>query len=110
MGQQMMVFPEFLKSLQISEKHLKTLGCPWSVVDIIQRQESSEASIDSPELSQLVTTCLQIALVDLLESCEVCPTVVVGHSSGEIGAVYACGVLSHFSAVKVAYYRGTLSA
>lgn len=110
MGQQMMVFPEFLKSLQTSEKHLKTLGCPWSVVDIIQRQESSEASIDSPELSQPVTTCLQIALVDLLESCEVCPTVVVGHSSGEIGAAYACGALSHFSAVKVAYYRGTLSA
>ena len=34
------------------------------------------------------------------------PTAVVGHSSGEIGAAYASGVLTAPEAILVAYYRG----
>ncbi|KUJ24392.1 uncharacterized protein LY89DRAFT_663132 [Mollisia scopiformis] len=39
-----------------------------------------------PEFGQPITTALQIALVDLLKSCNVVPNVVVGHSSGEIAS------------------------
>jgi acyl transferase domain-containing protein len=42
--------------------------------------------IDEPEYSQTLCTAVQIALVDLLESFSIRPSVVVGHSSGEIAA------------------------
>ncbi|KAI0798928.1 lovastatin nonaketide synthase [Xylaria sp. FL0064] len=111
MGHELITFAVFHDSLVTSGRYLKILGCPWSVVDIIRTKQSEEAlSIDSPDYSQPLTTCLQIALVDLLASWGVHPSVVVGHSSGEIAAAYASGALSHSSAIKVAYYRGTLSA
>lgn len=37
------------------------------------------------------------------------PAAVVGHSSGEIAAAYAVTALSHESACKAAYFRGTLA-
>ena len=40
--------------------------------------------INEPELSQSLCTAIQIALIDLLESFAIRPSVVVGHSSGEI--------------------------
>ncbi|KAF2470883.1 FabD/lysophospholipase-like protein, partial [Lindgomyces ingoldianus] len=38
------------------------------------------------------------------------PSVVVGHSSGEIAAAYCAGHLDHASAMKASYYRGLLSS
>ena len=40
--------------------------------------------INEPEFSQSLCTAIQIALIDLLESFAIRPSVVVGHSSGEI--------------------------
>ena len=40
--------------------------------------------INEPALSQPLCTALQVALVDFLAECNVRPSVVVGHSSGEI--------------------------
>ena len=34
------------------------------------------------------------------------PSTVVGHSSGEIAAAYACGIISKREALVLAYYRG----
>jgi NADPH:quinone reductase-like Zn-dependent oxidoreductase/malonyl CoA-acyl carrier protein transacylase len=65
-----------------------------------------EKSINQPDFSQPLCTILQIALVQLLRSFGISPTVVIGHSSGEIAAAYAVGALSHESACKVAYFRG----
>ncbi|KAI1126417.1 lovastatin nonaketide synthase [Nemania abortiva] len=111
MGRQLTSFTVFLDSLVTSERYLKMLGCPWSVVDTIRAHDLDDSfSIESPEYSQPLTTALQIALVDLLAACGVHPSIVIGHSSGEVAAAYACGGLSHLSAIKVAYYRGTLSA
>lgn len=56
------------------------------------------------ELSQPCCTALQIALVDLLASWNIHPAAVAGHSSGEIGAAYACGSLSAEDAIVSAYY------
>ena len=38
------------------------------------------------------------------------PSVVVGHSSGEIAAAYCAGGISRESALRIAYYRGLVSA
>lgn len=63
-----------------------------------------------PEISQPICSVLQIALVDELWSWGVTPSKVVGHSSGEIGAAYAIGALSHRDALAAAYFRGMASA
>ena len=60
--------------------------------------------------SQPACTALQMALVDLLFSWNVRPTVVVGHSSGEIAAAYCVGGLNRESAWKIAYYRGMVTS
>ena len=51
-------------------------------------------------------TALQLVFMDLLKSWGVHPTSVIGHSSGEIAAAVAAGVLEPEEAIKIAYYRG----
>jgi NADPH:quinone reductase-like Zn-dependent oxidoreductase/malonyl CoA-acyl carrier protein transacylase/ubiquinone/menaquinone biosynthesis C-methylase UbiE len=65
-----------------------------------------QAHIDKPEFSQPLCTAIQIALVELLETFNIFPDVVVGHSSGEVAAAYAVGALSLRSACEAAYHRG----
>ena len=108
MGRQLVAFPIFRDNLAKSDDCLRRLGCQWSLLDIIAGR--SGVDIDRPEYSQPLTTCLQLALVDLLRSFNIVPSVVMGHSSGEVAAAYAAGVLSQSSAVKIAYYRGQLSS
>lgn len=52
---------------------------------------------------------MQIALVDLLFSWGIVPQSVTGHSSGEIAAAYAAGILDLEAGMKVAYYRGIVA-
>lgn len=58
------------------------------------------------ELSQPLVTAVQVALVDLLRSWNIFPTATVGHSSGEIAAAYASGLISAPEAILAAYARG----
>lgn len=53
---------------------------------------------------------MQVALVDLLAHWGIKPTAIVGHSSGEIAGAYCKGALSRNNALKIAYYRGKLTA
>ena len=57
-------------------------------------------------MSQPLCTAVQIALVNLLRTWSISPAAVVGHSSGEIAAAYACNALSAAEAITIAYYRG----
>ncbi|KAI0438674.1 lovastatin nonaketide synthase [Xylaria telfairii] len=109
MGIQLCHYAIFRESIASCDNCLKQLGCPWALLDVINCDDES-VDINLPEYSQPLTTCLQIALVDLLRSLGVMPSVVLGHSSGEIAASYAAGVLSRSSAVKVAFHRGRLSS
>lgn len=52
------------------------------------KASSDTSRIKTAVVSQPAVTALQIALVSLLRSLGVQPAVVVGHSSGEIAAVY----------------------
>lgn len=76
----------------------------WSVDEIMAPKKSSR--LGQAEISQPCCTALQIALVDLLAAWNIHPAAVVGHSSGEIGAAYACRSLSAKDAIASAYYRG----
>lgn len=66
--------------------------------------------LQDPELSQAITTAIQLALVDLLRCLDIEPHVVVGHSSGEIAAAYCAGFLSQESAMRVSFFRGLLAS
>ncbi|TQN70639.1 Reducing polyketide synthase FUB1 [Colletotrichum shisoi] len=98
----------FRTSIHRSRVLLEHYGCSWDLVDELSRTTNS--NVDLPQYSQVLCTTLQIALVDLLREWGVVPKAVVGHSSGEIGAAYAAGLLSRCNAVKAAYLRGICSA
>lgn len=97
MGHQLLRYPKFRQSLTASERCMRQIGCEWSPHEIIDTR-SSTVDLADPAVSQPLTTCLQIALVDLLKSLGVTPAVVVGHSSEEIATAYASGALSRSSA------------
>ncbi|KAI0836869.1 putative polyketide synthase [Hypoxylon sp. FL0890] len=64
------------------------------------------AKIGDAEVAQPLSTAVQIALVDLFSQWNITPTVSVGHSSGEIGAAYAAGLISAPEAMIAAFCRG----
>ncbi|KAF4629252.1 hypothetical protein G7Y89_g8896 [Cudoniella acicularis] len=109
MGEGLLVYPTFRKSLEEADGYLRAIGCEWSLLDELLK-EKTISQINSPAYSQPLCTALQVALVDLLKSFGVVPSGVVGHSSGEIAAAYATGAISNQSALKIAYHRGKLTA
>ncbi|KAI9711405.1 MAG: Type I Iterative PKS [Chrysothrix sp. TS-e1954] len=99
----------FRESVTKSAKFLKKYGCKWDPIGELKRP-ASESRLAQPQISQPICTVLQIALVDELRTWGVRPVKCVGHSSGEIGAAYAIGALSHQDAIAVAYFRGQASS
>lgn len=90
----------FRDSISTSSELLEHWGTSWSLhQELLKNDEHSRLS--ESELAQPATTAIQIALVDLLLHVGITPRRVCGHSSGEIGAAYAAGALSHESALKV---------
>ncbi|RHZ54154.1 type I polyketide synthase [Aspergillus thermomutatus] len=80
-------YPVFADSLSDSAKYLKTLGCAWDLLNELQKS-ASDTNVNNPAYGQPLSTTLQVALIDLLDSWGVTPAAVVGHSSGEIAAAY----------------------
>ncbi|KAH8645577.1 hypothetical protein BGZ60DRAFT_535878 [Tricladium varicosporioides] len=109
MGRELMIFPTFQQSISKSESLLLEMGCLWSLSREIRMSGEKGSSINSPDLSQPMCTAVQIALIDLLSDFNIHPTVVVGHSSGEMAAAYTTKAISATSAMKLAYFRGTLA-
>ncbi|PYI07708.1 polyketide synthase [Aspergillus sclerotiicarbonarius CBS 121057] len=108
MGLELLANPIFAASVDRSQQVLHRLGCPWNLVDEI-RADATTSCIHRPDRSQPICCALQIALVDMLFSWEVFPKAVVGHSSGEVGAAYAAGYLTHDDAMQITYFRGVFS-
>ncbi|KAK7702439.1 putative PKS/NRPS-like protein biosynthetic cluster [Diaporthe eres] len=77
----------------------------WSLLQELQKDASS-TRVMSAAISQPLCTAIQIIQVDLLRAAGIEFSVVVGHSSGEIAAAYAAGLLSAEDAICIAYYRG----
>ncbi|KAL9085033.1 MAG: hypothetical protein Q9165_007774 [Trypethelium subeluteriae] len=102
MGRELLVYEVYAQTLREADKYLKYLGADWSVWDELTALEE-DSRINKPRFSQPLCAILQIALVRLLEHWGVTTGAVVGHSSGEIGA------LSAEDCWKVAYHRGRLS-
>ncbi len=94
MGRELIdTYPVFKESIERFDDCLIKLGAKWSLMDELNRDKGT-SRLSIAELSQPGCTAIQLAMVDLLKTWGVRPSAVVGHSSGEIGAAYAAGVLS----------------
>ncbi|KAK1636867.1 hypothetical protein BDP81DRAFT_471828, partial [Colletotrichum phormii] len=108
----MAVSPLFRRSLEACDAVLQH-GLPaghghapsWSLIDELSK-EADTSRLGEAELAQPLCTALQIAQVDILTASGIRLDAVVGHSSGEIAATYAAGLITREAAVQIAYYRG----
>ncbi|KAK7959092.1 Reducing polyketide synthase PKS1 [Apiospora aurea] len=100
-------YPVFSKAIDYAGQCLASLGATWSLIEELHKDEKTTA-VGAAHISQPSCTAIQLALTDLLFSWGVQPMAVAGHSSGEIGAAYAAGVLAFEACVAIAYHRGRL--
>ncbi|KAF3350177.1 3-hydroxybenzoate 6-hydroxylase 1 [Verticillium dahliae VDG2] len=99
-------FEVFRSSLEAATEYLlEHLGSQFNLLTEILRIQD-ESVIHKPSISQPATTAIQMGIVDLMKACNVHPSSAVGHSSGEIAAAYACGMISREDAWTIAFYRG----
>ncbi|ETS77656.1 hypothetical protein PFICI_09718 [Pestalotiopsis fici W106-1] len=111
MARELMGYDMYAQSIAAASKFMREkLGSKFNLVEeLLLNEENSR--IDTPAIAQPATTALQVALVDLLiKYCGVVPESVVGHSSGEIAAAYACGYITRETAWELAYHRGVCAA
>ncbi|BCS28120.1 acyltransferase domain-containing protein [Aspergillus puulaauensis] len=109
MGKELLdTYPVFRQSMQKMNDYIGQLGAPYDVIEILNLDDHS--TLGHVLLSQTLCTALQIALVDLLASWGIYPDGVAGHSSGEIAAAYAAGMLSMQDAIAIAYFRGVCAS
>ncbi|KAK7954812.1 polyketide synthase [Apiospora saccharicola] len=102
--------PRFLASIRELDATLQQALPPqyapaWTLEQTILDPPAT-SQVNHVTRSQPLCTAVQIALVDLVRSWGLRPSVVVGHSSGEIAAAYGAGLLSASQAVLAAYFRG----
>ncbi|KAF2643547.1 putative polyketide synthase [Massarina eburnea CBS 473.64] len=106
MGRELFVYEPFKRSVIDAIVFLMGLGCYSHLAGAFTGELAPESRIDEPSFAQPLCTIVQVALVELLASVNIKPSVVIGHSSGEIAAAYASGAISRESAWKLAYFRG----
>ncbi|KAI9039672.1 type I polyketide synthase [Aspergillus affinis] len=105
------ISPEARRWLDEMQNGLDTLPAKYRPpFSIIEELSDPTAALGDSRLSQPLCTALQIVLVNFLKSIGVSFASVVGHSSGEIAAAYAAGVLTSTDAIRVAHLRGFVTS
>lgn len=101
MGRELLpIAGSFRRSISRSTELLQSWGAEWNLEAELTRS-ASETRLGESQLAQPATTAIQIALVDLLAESGIVPSRVCGHSSGEIAAAYAAGVIAAEAALKM---------
>jgi acyl transferase domain-containing protein/NADPH:quinone reductase-like Zn-dependent oxidoreductase len=100
-------YPVYAAAIDRADNCLKGLGSPWSLLEELKK-DADKTKVSEAHISQPSCTAVQIGLVDLLRSWGIHPKAVAGHSSGEIAAAYAAGIISFDSAISISYFRGSL--
>ncbi|KAK2773270.1 putative PKS/NRPS-like protein biosynthetic cluster [Emmonsiellopsis sp. PD_33] len=99
----------FATAMDQAEAHLRAMGASWLLAEELDKP-GPESCINDAEISQPACTAVQIALFLLLKSWGAIPHIVTGHSSGEIAAAFAAGLISFKAAMAIAYFRGQAAA
>ncbi|KAM9965235.1 hypothetical protein ACTFIW_005045 [Dictyostelium discoideum] len=90
--------------------HCDQLLANYFGYSILQKLRSLESD-DSPEIHHPIIALpsiflIQVGLVALYKSFGISPSIVVGHSFGEVSSALFSGVINLETAVKIVYYRG----
>ncbi|KFA72676.1 hypothetical protein S40288_03374 [Stachybotrys chartarum IBT 40288] len=99
-------YEAFATALLAAERCLQQFGASWSLEEELRKTNAEGSRVNDAEISQPACTAVQLGLIILLRSWGVSPTIVAGHSSGEIAAAYAAGFLSFKTAMAIAFFRG----
>jgi acyl transferase domain-containing protein len=102
----------FAASIQSMDDVLRSVEHPpsWSLRGLLMSDRAEKDLFSSTEISQPVSTAIQIAYVDTLAAWGVTPAAIIGHSSGEVVSAYAAGALTSREPIIVSYYRGVACA
>ncbi|KAI3317926.1 polyketide synthase [Xylariaceae sp. AK1471] len=110
MARQLLKNQHFLATIRGLDQALQSLPSDkapsWSIEQYLSDPQGKERERNSAVSSQTLCTAIQIAIVDLLRRWDAKPTAVIGHSSGEIAAAFAAGLIDRKQAILVAYMRG----
>ncbi|QKX63237.1 uncharacterized protein TRUGW13939_10406 [Talaromyces rugulosus] len=98
------IFSRTIHDLDFALQSLK-LRPKWTLRDELSKPKDT-SQVYRAELSQPLTTAVQLGLVNVLKQLGVTADAVIGHSSGEIAAAYAADILSLSDAIIVSYLRG----
>ncbi|QEF97170.1 Phthiocerol synthesis polyketide synthase type I PpsC [Stieleria maiorica] len=96
--------PIFRASIQRCDREFAQ-HVSWSLLDELTRGEN-ESRMNETAIAQPSLFALQIALAAVWESKGIRPSLVVGHSVGEIAAAHLSGALDFHDACLVAIHRG----
>ncbi|OJZ92392.1 hypothetical protein ASPFODRAFT_202182 [Aspergillus luchuensis CBS 106.47] len=99
--------PVFRTTIKYLDQYMRTLQPPveWTIEEALLGNIDRD-HIAEPDIAQPLCTAVQIAIVDQIRTWGITPSAVVGHSSGEIAAAYAAGLLSAREALATSFYRG----
>ncbi|KAI1332741.1 ketoacyl-synt-domain-containing protein [Xylariaceae sp. FL0255] len=100
-------YPSFLKTIEKLDQVLSRLTPrPTFTLKKMLSEDADASKINEAEVTQPLCTAIQVALVDLFSMWQITPAMSIGHSSGEIAAAYAAGLISAPEAILIAFMRG----
>ncbi|XP_032678594.1 fatty acid synthase-like [Odontomachus brunneus] len=102
MGEALLRFPVFLKTVQKCDTVLRSYGV--HIINILTSKQKT--TFDSILNSVLGINMMQLGLIDLLMSVNIMPNYVIGHSIGELCCGYITGDLTIEQVILSAYYIG----
>ncbi|EFW99415.1 polyketide synthase [Grosmannia clavigera kw1407] len=108
MGRELIgVYPVFTDTLREADGYLCEMGSPWSLMDELKKDET-KSRVGEGAIGPPLCIALQVALFRQLGAWGIKPTAMTSHSSGEIAAACAAGVLSLREVMAMVYARGQL--
>ena len=100
--------PAFRAAIERCEPLIQREG-GWSLIDEILADEKT-SKLGDVAVAQAAIFAMQVGIAALLRSWGLEPSVVIGHSMGEVAAAHIAGVLTLEDAVKVICHRSRLLA
>ncbi|EGG14543.1 putative fatty acid synthase [Cavenderia fasciculata] len=100
--------PVFKQAVDRADDLLKTYF-GYSILAQLQSLPSDNSpELHHPKLAQPSIFLLQFGLTELYKQWNIKPSIVIGHSFGEVTAAYYANIISLECAAKIVYYRSTL--
>jgi acyl transferase domain-containing protein/acyl carrier protein len=108
MGYKLLMLPAFRASIQETDAILKEVA-GWSILDLLTSYNTTDASrYERVDIVQPLIFAIQVAYTNLLAQLHIAPSIVIGHSMGEVAAGFIAGAISLRDAVKIIVFRSRL--